>query len=55
MPKKTKSPERSQAAALLGSKGGKAGAGASKRRDPEHYGFVLAEARRTARTKRKLA
>lgn len=58
MPKKkteTVDPEVSYAAAALGSTGGKSGTGDSKRRDPNHYSLTLAEARRTAITRRKLS
>lgn len=57
MKKKTKTvdPQRSEAAALLGRKGGTKGTGDVKKRDPEHYTVTLAEARRRAATRRKLA
>lgn len=47
-------PERSEAAAILGKKGGASGTGEAKKRDPRHYGVILAEARNTARMLRKM-
>lgn len=56
MPRKPKiDPEVSAAAAALGSKGGKNGVGSSKRRNPLHYGIVLAEARRKAIMRKRMA
>lgn len=53
--KKNVDPEVSAAASALGSKGGKAATGDKKRRDSNHYAHVLAEARRRAILKKKLA
>jgi hypothetical protein len=52
--KKNVDPEVSAAASALGSKGGSAASGDKKRRDPNHYGQVLAEARRKAAMLKKL-
>ena len=41
-------PEKNPAAVALGKKGGSAGRGASKRRDPEHYRKMV-EARKKKR------